>query len=81
VDPEHRGKGLGRAVSLAAVNRFIRAGFRNVYLMTDDFRLPALAAYLKLGFEPFLFCEGMAERWEAVYGKLGLPIKTQGIDP
>ncbi len=70
-DPEHSGQGLGMAVCAAVVARLIRAGYRRIYLCTDDFRLPALKTYLKLGFEPFLFTEGMAQRWDQVYEKLG----------
>jgi len=69
-DPDHKGKGLGTAVCAAVVARFIRAGYRNIYLLTDDFRLPAINIYLKLGFEPVLFCEGMAERWDAIRRQL-----------
>jgi mycothiol synthase len=76
-DPEHRGKGLGLAVCAAVVKRFLGAGYRRIYLQTDDFRLPAIATYLKLGFEPFLFTEGMAERWQSVCEKLGRPFKPR----
>jgi predicted dehydrogenase/ribosomal protein S18 acetylase RimI-like enzyme len=74
-DPEHRGKGLGRAVCAAVVARFIRAGYRRIFLSTDDWRLPAIKTYLKLGFEPLLVREDMAERWRAVCEKLGWPFK------
>ncbi len=73
-DPEHKGRALGMAVCAAATARLIRAGYRDIYLRTDDFRLPAIKTYLKLGYEPFLFCEGMAERWQAVCEKLGWPM-------
>jgi len=78
-DPEHRGKGLGLAVCAQATARFIQAGYRNIYLLTDDFRLPAIKTYLKLGYEPLLFGEGMAERWESVYRKLGLKVPKGGF--
>ena len=69
-DAEHKGKGLGLAVCAAATARFIRAGYTDIRLNTDDFRTPALKTYLKLGYEPAMFCEGMRERWAAVYEKL-----------
>jgi predicted dehydrogenase/GNAT superfamily N-acetyltransferase len=72
-DPEHRGKRLGAAVCAAVVGRFIQAGYRRIYLQTDDWRLPAIKTYLRLGFEPFLFCEGMAERWQKLCKTLGWP--------
>ncbi len=72
-DPAHSGRALGLAVTAAAVARFIGAGYRRIYLKTDDWRLPALKTYLKLGFEPLLYREGMRERWEAVYEELEWP--------
>lgn len=72
-DRAHSGKGLGLAVCTAAVGRFARAGYKTVYLKTDDFRLPAIKTYLKLGFQPFLFAPGMEERWAKVRAALGWP--------
>jgi len=70
-DPAHKGRGLGLAVCAAVTARFIRAGYHRIYLQTDDHRLPALKTYLKLGYEPLLCREDMAERWEKVYRQLG----------
>ena len=50
----------------------IRAGYRRVYLSTDDFRLPALKVYLTVGFEPLMYADDMPARWSAVRRKLGL---------
>lgn len=69
-DVEHRGKGLGRAVVAAATARMLAAGYRRIFLLTDDFRLPALKVYLDLGYEPHLVADGMAERWKRVYEAL-----------
>ena len=71
--PEARGKGLGKAVCTSALLRFRSAGYDRVYLKTDDWRLPAIQLYLKLGFKPFLFAPGMLERWEDVCKKLQYP--------
>jgi mycothiol synthase len=68
--PEHRGKGLGKAVTAAAAARLMEIGYTDIYLLTDDHRLPALAAYLTLGFEPVLYQEDMATRWEKVRERL-----------
>jgi mycothiol synthase len=70
-DPDHKGKGLGQAVTAAATARLIRAGYERVYLLTDDFRLAALKVYLKLGFEPLMYQDDMPARWQAVFEKLG----------
>ncbi|HEX2950881.1 MAG TPA: GNAT family N-acetyltransferase [Armatimonadota bacterium] len=69
-DPQHAGKGLGRAVCAAAVNRLLQAGYRHLYLLTDDFRLPAIKIYLRLGFRPDCYCDGMQERWDALFTAL-----------
>jgi predicted dehydrogenase/GNAT superfamily N-acetyltransferase len=69
-DPAHAGKGLGRAVCAAVVRRFIEAGYRTIFLRTDDHRLPALKVYLDMGFEPVLFRGDMARRWENVRAAL-----------
>jgi mycothiol synthase len=73
-DPEHKGKGLGRVVCAAVTTRFLRAGYKDIFLRTDDFRLPALKIYLSLGYEPFLFCNGMRQRWQDICTKLNWPI-------
>ncbi len=70
-DPEHKGKGLGLAVSAAATARLIQAGYRHIYLLSDDWRLPAMKTYLKLGYEPVMYREDMADRWQKVLAKLG----------
>jgi predicted dehydrogenase/GNAT superfamily N-acetyltransferase len=74
-DPEHAGKGMGSAVCAAATARLLRGGYRRVYLRTDDFRLPAVRIYLKLGYRPLLHAAGMEERWRAVCERLGMPFQ------
>ena len=51
-DPEHKGNGLGMAVSAAVVRRLLQSGYKNIFLNTDDWRLPALSIYLRLGWIP-----------------------------
>jgi mycothiol synthase len=69
-DSERRGKHLGLAVCAAVVARFLSAGYRRIYLWTDDWRLPAIKTYLRLGFEPLLYLDDMEERWRAVHCQL-----------
>jgi len=78
-DPEHKGKGLGYAVSAAAVKRLLDAGYFSIYLLTDDNRLPAVHTYLKMGFVPLLFAPDMAERWRAVCAQLGVESRQAGV--
>lgn len=66
VAPDHRGIGLGYIVTAVATNRLIKMGYSNIYVTTDDYRLAAIKTFLKAGFVPNLYREGMAERWEKV---------------
>ena len=71
--PEHAGKGLGMAISAAVVRRLLEFGYKNIYLNTEDWRLPALSIYLRLGWVPLLYLPDMEERWRDVCAKLGWP--------
>lgn len=70
--PKHRGRGLGRAVTLRALHRIAAEGWREATLETDDFRLPAIRAYLALGFEPLIEHPSHPERWRKVFDALGM---------
>lgn len=72
-DPAHKGKGLGWTVCAAVTRRFLAAGYENIFLRTDDWRLPALMVYLRLGYLPLLFAPDMAARWEVICGQLNWP--------
>ena len=69
--PEHRGRNLGRAATAAAVTVALGLPERPVYLLTDDFRLPALKMYLRLGFIPDLQHPSYPERWQRLFVQLG----------
>lgn len=69
--PDHAGKGLGMAVSAAVVRRLLQAGYRNIYLFTEDWRLAALKIYLTLGWAPLLYMPDMEGRWRTVCEKIG----------
>jgi GNAT superfamily N-acetyltransferase len=66
VHPDHRGHRLARAVSLAVLSYVRDLGHGYAYLMTEDFRLPALATYLRLGFAPDMTDPGHPARWDAI---------------
>jgi mycothiol synthase len=72
-DPAHAGKGLGQRVSAAVTARFIEAGYHHINLYTDDFRLPAIKSYLKLGYIPYLYTADMPERWKNICEQLQWP--------
>jgi len=77
-DPDHKGKQLGAVASVAATVRLIQAGYEEIYLRTDDYRLPAIKTYFKLGWEPFLCAPDMAERWRAVCQQLNWHYPIEG---
>lgn len=72
VSPPHRGQRLSAVVCTAATRRLVEAGYRDVYLSTDDWRLPAIRTYLHLGYVPLLFAPDMEERWRVVARDLGM---------
>lgn len=76
-DPDYQGRKLGRAVVAAVTARFLAAGYRRIYLRTEDFRLPALKTYLALGYEPLLYAPAMPGRWRAVCAQLDWPFTPE----
>ncbi len=73
--PEHRRRGLSRAVCTGVLRFFVDAGYREVILDTDDWRLPAIQMYLSMGFEPVMRREDMPARWESVMAKLDCEVE------
>lgn len=72
VSPDHQGKGLGYQVCLAVMRYTYKRGYSEIYLNTDDWRLPAIKTYLNLGFEPEIIHESHPARWKTVYETLGV---------
>src|SRR5262249_41329227 len=66
VSPEHRGHGLGLQVCRAVLGHIRDLGHEYAYLLTDDHRLPAIATYLRLGFEPEIVDASHPARWAAI---------------
>ncbi|MEM7531790.1 MAG: GNAT family N-acetyltransferase [Chloroflexota bacterium] len=75
--PAHSGKGLGMAVCGAVVERLLQGGYKLIYLNTDDWRLPAITVYLRLGWIPLLHEADMAERWRVVCEQLDWPFTPE----
>lgn len=69
-DPDYQRKGLGRVVCAATTCRLLQAGYRRIFLTTDDHRLSAINLYRTLGYVPFLFAHSMPARWEKVCRQL-----------
>lgn len=72
VNPSHRGHGLGSLVCQAVLEYVGRLGYDHAYLLTDDFRLPAIKTYLRLGFEPVLTDPSHPARWAAIHRQLSV---------
>ena len=71
VDPSHARLGLGTTVAAKVTNRLVEEGYVEPGLGTEDFRLPAIGIYLKLGWRPFLYMEDMEHRWRETCERLG----------
>jgi RimJ/RimL family protein N-acetyltransferase len=69
-DPAHGGLGLATTVVLAVMNRLMAEGYRESYLGTEDERLAAIHIYLKLGWQPLMYTDGMEERWQSIKAQL-----------
>jgi len=65
-------KGLGILISLAVLHLMFKDGKQDAVLQTDDFRIPAIKTYLKLGFLPEIIHENQEQRWDSIFEKLGL---------
>jgi len=74
--PEFQGNGLGSIVSAAVTKRLVDEGFTDIFLKTDDWRLPAIAIYLKLGWKLNPFSPDTASRWTEVERQLSAPELT-----
>ncbi len=70
---DHRGTGSGQATIAAATEVLADQAPNYSYLSTDDFRIPAISIYLKLGWKPLLFEESQYPRWARVFGILKKP--------
>jgi mycothiol synthase len=78
----HRGKGLGNLVTLAVLHRLKQLGKSRARLNTDDWRVPAIKAYLTMGFTPSLeIHDSMPARWEAIHKLIGSGAKAPNIAP
>jgi len=71
-DPRLRGRGLGLTVTLAVLHRFAAAGLRSAVLETDDERVPAISAYLRLGFIPEYPNRQHQLRWSKIFRRISL---------
>lgn len=78
VHADHRRLGLGRAMTIAALQRLTEVGYANIYLNVMDERLPALNLYFTLGFTPLLYTPEVTGRWQEICGELKRPFTPEG---
>jgi GNAT superfamily N-acetyltransferase len=71
-DPSHTRRGLGTLVAAAVTNRLVAEGYDRPFLGTEDFRTPAMAIYIHLGWRPHLYRDELEARWQNIYQSLGL---------
>lgn len=60
---EHRGKKLGKAVTVMVMRYAFEKGIKELYLTTDDWRTAAVNLYIRLEFMPVMYEDDMRERW------------------
>ncbi len=66
VNGAYRGNGLATSLIVTVIKRHLSQGREGCYLTTDDFRIPAVKSYIRLGFLPVLWSDDARERWEKV---------------
>ena len=73
VAPQHRGKGLSKALMTAAMNRMRSLGHRRAMLVTDTRRLIAIKTYLDFGFAPDMRTPNADRAWRLIRKALDHP--------
>jgi len=68
--PDYAGHRLGYHVCLAAMKQAESEGYVRMALTTDDWRIPAIKTYLRLGFMPIVVHENHIERWRLLLQKI-----------
>jgi len=71
--PDHRGRGLGRALVVATLSRHREEGRLRQWLRTDEHRVDAIRLYLGLGYRPLYFDETHEARWARLLREIGRP--------
>lgn len=75
---DERGAGLGKAITLAGLHRLKARGFGQAMLHTQSWRKQAVAAYLRMGFEPHPDELASEQVWQRVLAELEAWRATNG---
>ena len=67
-----RGNGYGTLLNRVSEYVLKKEGMQTAYLTTDDWRIPAIKSYLRIGFYPDLSTEDFKERWQRIYDLIGI---------
>lgn len=65
-----RGKGYGTLLNRIAEYTLKKEEMETAYLTTDDWRIPAIKSYLRIGFKPDLSTDDFKLRWRKIYEQL-----------
>ena len=74
IHPDHQGRGLGRTLVVAALQRLKQLGHDRAFLTTATKRVPAIRLYLSLGFIPDWREEGSLGAWDTIRNCLPIPL-------
>jgi len=66
IDKRFQGRRLALPMHLYAIQRMLDDGVTQIYLTTDDWRLPAIKTYFNAGFKPVYYQPDMEKRWKQV---------------
>jgi mycothiol synthase len=69
--PEFRGLGIGTLLNKVALYYLKKEGMMTASLKTDDWRIPAIKGYLRIGFTPDVTTEpDYKERWDKIINEI-----------
>jgi mycothiol synthase len=81
VVPSARGLGLAYILSRQILAYWQPRVAGDVLILTDDWRVPAIATYLRLGFRPEIVHPNHIERWRALALSFNAPLREWATPP
>jgi len=68
--PAHQGRGLGKPLLGACLQRLLELGYEGAYLTTSPPRVAAINLYLRFGFVPNIKSEESLSAWRLLRGRI-----------